>query len=313
MCWLNSQTLGMVKTTCRCATGKQTSSAGTRAEPTKTSFGARQWMPVISVRDLFIRKIDDADKLTVHDAMVIARDGEPGITEYTRVCHPNTAFGEIVLGVKSGEEPLFATMLAALGIPDYSIFIPVWCDLADNELSDYVDAYDETSIGYYTYKILQDHFDNTPSYDDYIHSVFQPVEANIIEAVQSARTNWLDRANTSRFHQEAANMHSYAADAAYHTMKSAHATAGASGRECNLPPAISSLGASVDGHTVHFECNASDADGISYWCWQFGDGKTIDSSTQDLSQTCHTYDKPGTYLAMCYVKDNQNEPAANVR
>jgi hypothetical protein len=136
-------------------------------------------------------------------------------------------------------------MLAALGIPDYSIFIPVWCDLADNELSDYVDAYDETSIGYYTYKILQDHFDNTPSYDDYIHSVFQPVEANIIEAVQIARSNWLDRANTSRFHQEAANMHSYAADAAYHTMKSAHATAGASGRECNLPPAISSLGASA--------------------------------------------------------------------
>lgn len=266
-----------------------------------------------SARDLFIQGIDDADKLTVEEVMAISRNGNPGMGGITTVCRSATAFGEIVLGVKSGDDPRFATMLAALGIPDYSIFIPVWCELSASELSGYVDAYDDTSIGYYAFKIYNDHFDNTSDYDNYIHSVFAPVEDNIIEAVKAARTNWLVTGNTSRFHTEAATLHSYSAKAAYHTMKSTHASAGAGGRACNLPPSVTSLGASVDGLTVHFNCDAADASGISYYRWRFGDGSTTNATGADLHEISHTYAYGGTYLVMCYVKDNHAVPAANAR
>jgi hypothetical protein len=208
-------------------------------------------------------------------------------------------------------------MLVALGLPDYSIFIPVWVDLSQAELCEKTTTWDANNIAWWSYKLFEDRFDPTAAdaadYDNYINDLFKEVQHNIIDAVKKARRNWLDHGNTSRFHLEAKLLHDWSGWAAYRTVKSAYDTAGADGKGCNLPPRIASLHPDKNGLTVTFRCDATDpdGDGIAEYYWNFGDGHTT-GATQDATPS-HTFGQPGTYLVACYASDGRASPAANVR
>ncbi|MFC1611818.1 PKD domain-containing protein, partial [Myxococcota bacterium] len=274
----------------------------------------------LRARERFISEITDKDSLTLEEVMSISRDGNPGIGS-NGLNRANlssglfTLWGAIAAGVKSGEDPKYAVMLVAFGIPDYSIFIPAWVDLSQSELSVHVKAWNDDNIAGRSFALFEDHFDGTADYDDYIHGIFDDVEDNIIDAVKAARTQWLERGNTINHHQEMKNMHNYAAYAAYYTIKSAHATAadGDGTRNCNRPPTITSLGVVANGLDVSFAHDATDPDAgdtVTYHRWRFGDGATVTATATPT----HTYSQPGTYQVMAYVGSGSGDRyAANVR
>lgn len=276
------------------------------------TWGANHAVRYRKARDLFIQKITNSDRITFEELIGISRHGNPGYDTHS-ISNASTVWGNIVLGVKSGEAAKYTTMLVALGQPDYSIYVPVWVALSQSELSDRLKTWDSKNIGWWAFKLLDDRFDGTADYDNYIRGVFDDVENNIIDAVKAARNNWLVKGNTSRFHSEARLLHNWSSWAAFRTIKSAYDTAGGGGRSCNLPPKISSLNPSKDSLTVTFHCDASDpdGDGIAEYQWNFGDGHST-GVTLDATKT-HVYDHAGTYLAACYVEDGRSSPAANAK
>jgi len=161
-----------------------------------------------TARSLFTQKITNGDKLTVEEVIGIARYGNPGhdaksVSRPTIGSTTYSIWGPVIHGVKSGEDPKHATMLVALGLPDYSIFIPAWVDLSQAELGDNVKTWDASNIAWWSYKLYEDRFDGAADYDNYINGILAKVEDNIIDAVKKARQSWLANGNTSRFHQEA--------------------------------------------------------------------------------------------------------------
>lgn len=268
-------------------------------------------------KELFMNKISDGDRLTVEDVIMISRDGTR--LDWRSICRPDsygvyhTVWGAIALGVKSGEDPKYATLLVAMGIPDYSIYFPVWVDLEQSELSSRTISWDENNIGWWPFKLYEDRYDGTADYDEYIRSVFDGVESNIIEAVKNARHNWLEEGNTARFHEEARLIHFFSSWAAYNVIRSAYETSSASNpRTCNLPPEVTSLNPQINGLTVTFNSDVSDPDGIARYRWNFGDGQDIDTE-EDVSTITHTYAQPGTYLVSFYATDGRSSPSANAR
>jgi len=260
--------------------------------------------------------------ITLNDLVMHVRHGEPRVDttwDTGQICHPVvgsawwTTFTAIDLGVNAGENPKFATMLTAMGNPDYSIHIPAWCDLAQSELSPYAveDSDKICDIAQYSYAILTDRAEpeHSATYDDYVYGVFDAVELNILEAVRDARHQWLDLGNTTNSHTQMKWMHQYSAKAAYYTLKSIYETTAADRRGANHPPSITALGSTGNGLNVTFDCNASDGDGIAYYRWRFGDGAT----TTGTATPAHTYAAPGTYQVMCYVEDADSSKAANVK
>ncbi|MFC1611087.1 MopE-related protein [Myxococcota bacterium] len=269
-----------------------------------------------TARDRFTETITNTDKLTLEEVLTTARWGNPGYDSPSISSAGGsweTVWGTITLGVKAGEDPKFSTMFVALGQPDYSIYIPVWTVLSQAELSERVTSWNDSNIGWWAFKLFDDHFDGTDDYDNYIHSVLDDVETNIIAATKAARESWLDAGRTTRFHDEARMLHRWSGWAAHRAITSAYDTAGANGRSCNLPPEITTLAPELDGLTVTFHCDATDpdGDGISEVFWEFGDG-TASGATTELT-VAHTYSAAGTYLVVCYAKDGRSTPSANLR
>lgn len=273
-----------------------------------------------TAREQFIKRITNGNKLTVEEMLGIARWGNAGYDTYT-ISRPDkgktgySIWSVVMLGVKAGDSPQYATMLVSLGLPDYGIFIPVWVDLSQAELSKHVTTWDSDNIATWSYKLFEQRFDKTEDYDNYINGIFKPVQDNITAAVKAARAQWLDKGNTANAHRDMKNLHQYAAYAAYHTVKSAYETAanGSGTRNCNRPPAITSLGASANGLKVSFAHNANDpdsGDSVTFQRWRFGDGATV----KGTATPTHTYSKPGTYQVMCYVGTGSGiRYAANVK
>lgn len=258
-------------------------------------------------------KINDADKLTPGEIFQICRQGDPGITDdLGAICETNSKYATVYLGIKNGENPVFTTGLYAMGIPDYSIFIPAWCRLTDDDLSIYVKSSDST-----IQSIVQDLFNKNkndgngldPSDDEFIRGTFNLIEENIIEGVLNARDKWLNKGDTDHYYEDMKRLHRYSCDAAYWTIRSAYYTVDFGGRTINRPPSISSLGANIHGLNISFNCNANDTDGLQNIKWDFGDGSTY---TGTLTPS-HTFTQAGTYLVSCYVEDGNADKAANVK
>jgi hypothetical protein len=276
----------------------------------------------LRAREMFTRGITDSDRLTMEEVMEISRDGNPGL-EPSAICRASTyhtIWGVIAFGVKSGEDPKYAVMFVALGNPDYSIYVPVWVDLAAGELSAHLKSWSDSwteananNIGWWAAKLFDEHFDQSADYDEYLNDLFDDVEKNIVSGVKQARRHWLDLGRSGRFHDQALKLHDWSARAAFETVKAAHQTAGTSGRGCNRPPRITTLGPSASGLGVTFRSDASDpdGDGIATYSWDFGDGQSA-INAQGATIT-HTYAQAGSYMVSHYARDDRAHPAANVR
>lgn len=264
-------------------------------------------------RALMKEKINDADRLTPRDLMGICRDGDPGINDYLgAICETNSRAATIYLGVNKGEDPVFTTALYAMGIPDYSIFIPAWCKLAGSDLSAYVKSASPTIFSMSQALLKKNKNDGNgidAGDDEFLRGVFNAVEENIIEGVLRARDKWLNKGDAARYYEDMRRLHSYSCDAAYWTLRSACDTVDFGAKTINAPPSIRSLGAQVNGLKVTFNCNASDTDGLQTTKWEVGDGSTYAGSLTPA----HTYAQAGTYLVLCYVEDGNAHKAANVR
>ncbi len=258
-------------------------------------------------------KINDADKLTPRELFEICRHGNPGINDDLGViCEARSKVATVYLGIKNGENPAFTTALYAMGIPDYSIFIPAWCKLTSGDLSKCVKSADPT-----IYSAVRELFDKNKndgngldsSDDEFVREAFNLVEENIIEGVLSARDKWLNRGDTDNYYEDMKRLHGLSCDAAYWTISSACHTVDFGARTMNEPPSISSLAPDIHGLNIGFNCSASDMDGLQSIEWDFGDGSTV---TGTLTPS-HTYTQAGTYLVSCYVEDGNTHKAANVR
>ncbi len=264
-------------------------------------------------REEMSEKINDAGKLTPGEVFEICRQGDPGINDDIGVtCESKSKVATVYLGVKNGENQVFTTVFYAMGIPDYSIFIPAWCKLTSDDLSVYVKSASPT-----IFSMVQDLFNKNkndgnglnPSDDEFLRETFNLVENNIIEGALNARDKWLNKGDTGNYYVDMKKLHSCSCDAAYWTIRSAYYTVDFGGRTVNKPPSISSLGAKVHGLTIGFNSNATDTDGLQSIKWDFGDGATC---TGTLSPS-HTYNQAGTYLVSCYVEDGNANKAANVK
>jgi hypothetical protein len=264
-------------------------------------------------REEMTARIDDGERLTPGEVLEICRSGDPGVNDHKGViCESRSKAATIYLGIKKGEDPVFTTALYALGIPDYTIFVPAWCRLSAEDLSTYVKDTSPTiySSSQQLFNKNRDDGNNVhPSDDEFIHEVFGVVEENILAGVLNARSSWLDHRQGDHHYADMKRLHKYACDAAYWTVTSAFHTADFSARTANRPPTLTSLGASIDAFAVSFDCNAADDDGLQHVVWDFGDGATYTGSLE----ASHTYSQPGTYMVSCYVEDDNAYKAANVR
>ncbi|MFC1612000.1 MopE-related protein, partial [Myxococcota bacterium] len=127
-----------------------------------------------------------------------------------------------------------------------------------------------------------------------------------------ARETWFAGTEVeTSFSSQIAQLHEHAADAAYHSIRSAYETAtGADNRSCNAPPRIISLDESVNGNTLTIDPTVDET--CSYFRINWGDGNHDTGS--NLTSRSHVYGLPGTYHVMLYVRDNDSTfQAANVR
>ena len=222
----------------------------------------------------------------------ISRNGEPGVDSAKLPSNSSTNGVMLVHGVNEDEDPRIVTAWIGLGNPDYTCIIPTWVAQQDN-LSPWVTSTDQyNSIAGLSEQLYWKKDYN--QYDQYINSLMRPVEDNIIEAVDRARTRWF----SSGFNlDEATRIHMEACDTAWNTMNSMNA---GSERNLNVTPSLTSINTYVDGLLVFFSCIASDNDGIIVaYDWDFGDGNSSTSPSPD-----HTYDSSGLYLVRCRVVDN---------
>ena len=267
----------------------------------------------IIAREQMSSRIDDTERLTPREVLEIVRFGDPGFNDADGViCEEKSRAATIYLGIRKGENPAFTTALYAMGIPDYTICIPAWCKLSDGDLSPYVKGTSPTIYSWSQQLFGKNKNDGNgihPSDDDFIQGVFGIVEDNVLEGVLSTRNRWLNLKQDANYYEEMKRLHKYSCDAAYWTVRSAYHTADFGARTINRPPALTSLGASIDGCTVKFNGNAADSDGLQHVVWDFGDGSTYTGSLK----ASHTYSRPGTYVVLCYVEDGNSYKAANVR
>lgn len=70
----------------------------------------------------------------------------------------------------------------------------------------------------------------------------------------------------------------------------------------NKAPELTAKHISTDGLSVALEASAADNDGIKAYQWFFGDLSYSPASMKSATVT-HTYRRPGSYLAICYVTD----------
>ncbi|MFC1611430.1 PKD domain-containing protein, partial [Myxococcota bacterium] len=271
-------------------------------------------------RRLYAEFINNGDPLTPQETLQIARYGDPwtnlGPADPISGARAqgsgwSTLYAATVLGVNAGENGAYATLLVAMGQPDYSIFVPCW--VAQDEISTYLDhdGADSETIRTYSEKLLKERLaaDNDKvTYDEYINNLFSSLENNIVNAVIDARTRWFASGDQVDFQNTIEEMHQRSAWCAYHAVKSAYNTAGA-GRDCNDIPVITSMNVTPDGSkSISCSATATDSDGIKEYSWKFGDGST---NVTGAGQT-HTYSAPGTYMVSVIAKDNHTDMAANV-
>ena len=219
----------------------------------------------------------------------ISRHGQPNVDELPN--NNTTRAVMLVHGVNEGEDPRIVTAWVGLGNPDYTIVIPAWA-AQKGDLSPRVTSGSSTSIGRVSDQLF---FKNDyQNYDQYINGLFAPVEDNIFEAVDAARSHWFsDGFNLG----EATRIHDEAAETAWQTMYSMSL---GSGRSLNTPPNLSAISSSISGLEVTFSLSAGDSNGsITAYDWDFGDGG---SST--LPSPVHSYASAGTYLVRARVVDN---------
>jgi PKD repeat protein len=197
----------------------------------------------------------------------------------------------IVHGVNEGEDPRIVTAWVGLGNPDYTIMVPAWT-AQRNDLSPRVTSGESTSIGWISDQLFNKN--DYQNYDRYINGLFGPVEDNIFEVVDKARSHWF----SSGFNlNEATRIHKEAAETAWQTMSSMNA---GTGRSLNAPPSITEISSSIIGPRVTFSVTASDSNGrITAYDWDFGDGGVSTVSSPD-----HTYGSTGTYLVRARVVDD---------
>jgi PKD repeat protein len=197
----------------------------------------------------------------------------------------------IVHGVNEGEDPRIVTAWVGLGNPDYTIVVPVWT-AQKTDLSPRVTSGGSTGIGWISDQLFNKN--DQQNYDQYINGLFGPVEDNIFEAVDEARSHWF---RTGFNLNEATRIHKEAAETAWQTMNSMNA---GSGRSLNAPPNLTAISSSINGLRVTFSLTASDSNGsITAYEWDFGDGGISAVSSPD-----HTYISSGTYLVRARVVDN---------
>jgi hypothetical protein len=219
----------------------------------------------------------------------ISRHGQPGVVDLPN--NNTTRAVMLVHGVNEGEDPRIVTAWIGLGNPDYTIVIPVWA-AQKTDLSSRVSSGGSTSIGGISDQLYNKNDRN--NYDQYINNLFGPVEDNIFEAVDAARSHWF----SSGFNlSEATRIHYEAAETAWQTMNSMNA---GSGRTLNSPPNLLAINPSVNGLQVSFSLVTSDSNGsITAYDWDFGDG-----GISTVSSPAHTYTSDGTYLVRARVVDN---------
>ena len=219
----------------------------------------------------------------------IARHGQPNVDDLPN----NNATRAVMLvhGVNDGEDPRIVTAWVGLGNPDYTIVVPAWA-AQKSDLSSRVTSGGSTSIGAISDQLF--HKNDYHSYDQYINGLFGPVENNIFEAVEAARSHWF----SSGFNlSEATRIHKEAAETAWQTMNSMNA---GSGRSLNTPPNLIEIIPSIDGLQVSFDLTANDSDGsITAYDWDFGDG-----NASSVSSPVHSYASAGTYLVRARAVDN---------
>jgi hypothetical protein len=219
----------------------------------------------------------------------ISRHGQPGVDYLPN--NSTTRAVMIVHGVNDGDDPRIVTAWVGLGNPDYTIVVPVWA-AQKQDLSSRVISGGSTSIGWISDRLFNKN--DYQNYDKYINSLFGPVEDNIFEAVDEARSHWF----SSGFNlSEATTIHKEAAETAWQTMNSMNA---GSGRTLNAPPSLTAIISSINGLQVNFSLSATDRDGsITAYDWDFGD-----DGTSTVSSPYHTYTLGGTYLVRARVVDN---------
>lgn len=221
----------------------------------------------------------------------VSRHGQPGVDDMPS--RSDTHAVMLVHGVNNGEDPRIVTAWLGLGNPDYTIPIPAWVALQGNLSSRVTSSGTDDSIAGMSEKLYAKK--DTNNYDQYINSLFAPVEDNIFEVVEFARQRWFSSGFSLN---EAVNIHQEAAETAWQTMR---IMSQGSGRNLNKPPKINSVNTSGSGQTLTFSCSASDDDGtIASFNWDFGDGSGSSSSAPS-----HTYGSNGTYLVRCRVVDDK--------
>ncbi len=257
-----------------------------------------------SLTNLIYQGIASSPGLTVEEVIDLARQGEPGTDTVNDVCNLNTMDSMIILGVKGDSEMEYATMLVALGNPDYSVFAPLWVSLKKDDFSSYVQTAKSGGIGYWAQKLFG--LNDDKRYDQYINRIFADLEANIVKGVKAARAKWFESGDQTDFRNTIKDLHQRSAYCAFHSMKSAYATRG-TGRQCNDIPVITNMKITKKGLSIRSSATATDNDGIKEYEWKFGDGSASKTNGS------HTYGKAGTYLVSVIAKDSNEHQAANVR
>jgi hypothetical protein len=222
----------------------------------------------------------------------VSRHGHPGYAN-NLPSRERTRGVMIVHGVNNGEDPKIVTAWASLGSPDYTIFLPAWVAQKNNLSSRMTSRDTNSSISGQYEKLFAKRDSN--NYDQYINGLYEPVENNIFEVVDMARTRWLSKGfNLS----EAQRIHDESSETVWQTMNSMNK---GSGRNLNKPPRIAVIEPRVSGANASFSALANDDDGslVSYH-WDFGDGNSSTTATP-----VHSYTSSGTYLVRVRVVDNQ--------
>ena len=257
-----------------------------------------------SFNNLIYQGIAKSPGLTVEEVIDLARQGEPGTDSVNDVCNSETMDSMIVLGIKSSSEKKYATMLVALGNPDYSVFVPMWVSLSKDDFSSYVLTAKSDGIGYWAQELFS--LNDDKRYDQYINRIFADLETNVINGVKAARSKWFESGDQTDFQNTIKDLHQRSSYCAFLSMKSAYATRG-TGRQCNDIPVITDMKITPKGLSIKYSASATDNDGIKEFEWKFGDGSASNANGN------HTYKKAGTYLVSVIAKDNNEHQAANVQ
>lgn len=269
------------------------------------------------LRTLWMGAAQSGGGIDIDECMSIARDGDPHVSDYGQVSRHIQNVSNFRFGVKTGDDPKYATVLASLGQCDYSIYIPAWAALSSSDLSSYADR-DDTSVTYYTRQLYLAMGPGGPdelSDDDYINGVFADVQANIADGVTDARSKWFASGDQSDFHNTIYYLHRWSTNAAYHAIKSAYHSIGG-GRSCNKPPEFSSFSVtSPAGGEIRVSFKPNEA--LSQYTIHWGNGTTsgwTDAKGSSAAETIsNTGIAAGTYHVAVLIEDIHTHRSRNVK